>query len=216
MLDILPHWKSCKGFLGVIDLFFNKRIINSWKIRSWIWNVLRSIEFFKEGFVYEISLIFIERLIRWAMNPFLDLYTEDPPLIFLSYSASSRIKFKRILSFKIALFKSVFSGSVRAVSMILEISLWRRLFMGYSLIKLRRMLKKLSVFPTISFVLRMFSFNINLKISMIFILPVPILGLIAVLTFNFSQLFWMKCSRSFLNSSKTASSSGKTRGTLVR
>jgi hypothetical protein len=26
----------------------------------------------------------------------------------------------------------------------------------------------------------------------------------------------MKCSRSFLNSSKTASSSGKTRGTLVR
>lgn len=129
-----------------------------------ILNSLPSIEAFKAGLDSDISLILIERLMRWAINPFLDLYTENPPLIFLSYSASSLIKFKSMLSFKMALFKMVVSDSVRAVYIIFAISLWSKLFIGYSLIKVRRIGKKLSVFPTMSFVLRMFSFSINRKI----------------------------------------------------
>lgn len=100
--------------------------------------------------------------------------------------------------------------------MILMISLWSKLFKGYSLKRLMRMGKKVSVFATISRVLMMFSFSTNLKISMIFILPVPNFGLLLEVTVNFSQLFSTKCSRSFLNSAMMASSSGKMKGTLVR
>lgn len=87
---------------------------------------------------------------------------------------------------------------------------------GYSRKRLSRMEKKLSVLATISRVLRMFSLRMKRRISMILILPVPSFGLLLPLTVSFSQLFCTKCSSSFLNSAMMFSSSGRTKGTLVR
>lgn len=139
------------------------------------------------------SLSFIARLIRWAIKPFRDLYTDAPALIFLSSSTYSRMKLRRILSFNRDAFKADDSPSVKATSIILIISLWRRLLRGYYLKRFNKIGKNFSVLATMSLVLITFSLRMNLMISIIFILPVPSLGLLLLDTVSFSQLFSIKC-----------------------
>lgn len=134
----------------------------------------------------------------------------------MSSSTSSLMKVSSAPSRSTAALSGEPSGSVRAISRILTISLWSRLLRGYSRKSARRVGKKASVRATMSRVFRMFSFRTKRRISMILMRPVPSFGLLRALTASFSQLFCTKCSSSFLNSDTTASSSGSTKGTLVR
>lgn len=56
------------------------------------------------------SFSFMERLITWAINPFLNLYTDAPALIFLSSATYSVMKFNKILSLRILAFNLDPSG----------------------------------------------------------------------------------------------------------
>ena len=72
--------------------------------------------------------------------------------------------------------------------------------MSYCLIILYMIGKNWSFLPTISLTFKIFYFIINLKISTIFILPIPNLGLIWLSTCSFKQLLSTKFSRRALKS----------------
>lgn len=106
------------------------------------------------------------------------------------------------------------SGSARASSKILKISLWRRLFIVNCFMRATRVGKKFWWAPTMSREFSTFSFSTKRRIYTILRRPVP--SFARPDTCSFSTLFSMKCCRSWVKSATTCASSGSTKGTLVR
>ncbi len=87
---------------------------------------------------------------------------------------------------------------------------------GYSWKRAMRIGKKASVLATMSLVLRMFSFRMNRRISMILMRPVPSLGLLRAVTVNFSQLFCTQMFEQLLELRDNDFVFRQDKGTLVR
>jgi hypothetical protein len=101
----------------------------------------------------------------------------------LSSAASWAMKAGSRWRLRTAALRGESSGSARASSRILKISLWRRLFIWYCFMRVTRVGKKFSWPPTMSLQFSTFSFSTKRRISTILRRPVPSFGLLPTCSF---------------------------------